>query len=210
MSNGAINIEDRPDYMLEAFLDEQHILVKPLLVRRFSLLAMLEFKAQQIEAKLKKAAAKETQLLTNELLAIAEEKILVTKQIQDLAYKQMDTLIDVENALEATARKERDEAESKPIGETGASAKRQQHREKSAATNTSVDDELWCICRKADDGRAMVACDNESKCPYFWWHLDCVERQIAMKGVGYLPEENMKWFCPVCEAANSRKYINSR
>jgi hypothetical protein len=188
----SFNIEDRPDYMLEAFLDEQHILIKPLLVRRFTQLAQLDVKFQVLEKQLKKANPKEAILIQQELLSLSEEKVIVTKQIQDLAYKQMESLLEVENALEST----KDKSVVGGVGSggtTSVSSKR--------GNSGNIYEEIWCICRQTDDGRPMVACDNENKCPYFWWHVDCVDNYIQTRGIGTLPDEGtMHWFCPFCEA----------
>ena len=201
--NSTVNLDDRPDYMLEAFLDEQHILTKPLFIRRLALLATLETKSQSLEFKLKRANSKDSPSIQEELLALAEEKIMVSKQIQDLAHRQMESLLDVENALESAARREREDADIK----AEAAANRQNasgSKAKQSGSTQFSEEEIWCICRKPDDGRAMVACDNEMKCPYFWWHLDCVDRYIATKGVGSMPDDNIQWFCPLCETANRR------
>ena len=36
----------------------------------------------------------------------------------------------------------------------------------------------------------MIACDNAEKCPYEWFHLDCV-------GLSAAPSD--RWFCPICK-----------
>ncbi len=62
--------------------------------------------------------------------------------------------------------------------------------------------ELWCYCRKPDDGRTMVACDNQ-RCGYQWWHIDCIQQFVLQFNVGVMPVgENAAWFCPVCLRAN--------
>ena len=207
------SLEDRPDYMLEAFLDEQSILVKPLLLRRLSLLATLDLQAQLTEkahtsptppAKKPRLPADAGQdRVLSEMLSLTEEKILIAKQLQDIAFKQLDSLLEVEAALEAVAKKERDEAPPRPqnTGSTSRAAATSGSKATQSAlvavTASPIDEELWCICRKPDDGRPMVACDNQ-KCALTWWHVDCVARHIATRGVGSMPDEASSWFCPTC------------
>ncbi|KAJ4471473.1 hypothetical protein J3R30DRAFT_3525578 [Lentinula aciculospora] len=50
------------------------------------------------------------------------------------------------------------------------------------------DDKLYCFCQRSSYGD-MIACDNEGKCPYEWFHLSCVGLSKP------LPE---KWYCSVC------------
>jgi PHD-finger len=47
---------------------------------------------------------------------------------------------------------------------------------------------IYCVCQEADDGRPMIACDNEH-CPVEWFHMDCI-------GVGAVPTES--WYCVHC------------
>lgn len=221
MTNPPINLEDRPDYMLEAFLDEQHILLKPLFVRRLGLLATLDLRTQSLEKQLKKPGlgVKEHERILKELLDLSDEKVQVSKQLQDVASRQMDTLLEVEQALEIAARREREEFEARQPNtdaptavSTRSKANTRQreysfHDEVDLGLDPGVSAEIWCVCRKPDDGRPMVACDNDEKCAYYWWHLDCVERQIATRGFGKLPgDEDQAWFCPHCvEAGNLPK-----
>ena len=205
-----VSLEERPDYMLEAFLEEQNILIKPLFVRRLGLLAVLDLQAQVVQKQLKRAldvgVAPSTQKkprgqtdidrFQEQLLNLAEEKIAVTRQLQDVALRQMDTILEVESALESAARKERDENE--------AVVRISSSRSKGGANTTvpQFQEEVWCVCRGPDDGRPMVACDN-SKCSLTWWHLDCVEGYMKSRGVGTMPEESGAWICPVC-SVNSK------
>ncbi|KAE9397446.1 hypothetical protein BT96DRAFT_73150 [Gymnopus androsaceus JB14] len=60
-----------------------------------------------------------------------------------------------------------------------------------------VDDEdddhkLYCFCQKPSAGD-MIACDNNSACPYEWFHLECV-------GITEPPPDTIKWYCPLCIA----------
>ena len=198
-SGQMFSLEDRPDYMLEAFLDEQNILVKPLLLRRLGLLATLDLQAQLTEKQTGSPPTKKQRLPADahdkvlaELLDLTDEKIQIAKQLQDIAFKQLDTLLEVEAALEAGVKRERDENPQKQVTKASGSKAAQ-----NAITSSPIDEELWCICRKPDDGRPMVACDNQ-KCPLTWWHVDCVARFIAQKGIGNMPDENSAWFCPSC------------
>lgn len=51
-----------------------------------------------------------------------------------------------------------------------------------------ADDRKYCVCKQVSFGN-MVACDNEGKCPYEWFHWSCV---------GIKAEPDGKWFCPDC------------
>ncbi|KAH3945478.1 hypothetical protein HBI56_074750 [Parastagonospora nodorum] len=48
--------------------------------------------------------------------------------------------------------------------------------------------ELWCICRAPNDGRLLVACDNDA-CETEWYHPACLGLTQAPEG---------KWLCPMC------------
>ncbi|KAL0946387.1 hypothetical protein HGRIS_012617 [Hohenbuehelia grisea] len=50
------------------------------------------------------------------------------------------------------------------------------------------DESLYCFCQKRSYGD-MIACDNEGKCPYEWFHLPCVGLKSP------IPE---KWYCSEC------------
>ncbi|KAF9072007.1 hypothetical protein BDP27DRAFT_1401140 [Rhodocollybia butyracea] len=52
------------------------------------------------------------------------------------------------------------------------------------------DHKLYCFCQKPSAGD-MIACDNNSGCPYEWFHLECV-------GIKEPPPDTMKWYCPIC------------
>ena len=202
----SLSIDDRPDYMLEAFLEEQQILIRPLLLRRLSLLATLDLKSQMLEKMLtactkgkcehhsktsKTSHCHQEQLkMQTELLSLSEEKIQVTRQLQDVALRQMDVMLEVEGALESAAKKEQSELDSKNATRKAAAT---------AVAVQQISEEVWCFCKRPDDGRPMVACDN-GKCGITWWHLDCLERYIETKKVGNMPEESGTWICPVCSA----------
>jgi len=195
------SLEDRPDYMLEAFLDEQSLLVKPLLLRRLSLLTLLDLQAQIIERQTQSPPVKKPRLpepsdrSLAELLELSDEKIQVAKQLQDIAFKQIETLLEVQAALEAGVKREREENPPRPTSSARATGSKA--TQSALPTPSPVDEEVWCICRRPDDGRPMVACDNP-KCPLTWWHVDCVERHIFARGVGAMPDENASWVCPSC------------
>ena len=207
----SFSLEDRPDYMLEAFLDEQNILVKPLLLRRLSLLTLLDLQTQMTEKQISNSSSPPTKKprlpsesqdkVLAELLELTEEKVQVARQLQDIALKQLDTLLEVEAALENTARREREEnpppARVAAASEKPASSRGSKAAQSALVQPSPIDEELWCICRKPDDGRPMVACDH-TKCSLTWWHVDCVAKHIAARGAGEMPDENASWFCPVC------------
>ncbi|XP_013382110.1 uncharacterized protein LOC106152913 [Lingula anatina] len=46
----------------------------------------------------------------------------------------------------------------------------------------------YCICNGSDDGRKMVACDNEN-CSTVWYHMSCIKMKRVPKG---------RWFCNKC------------
>ncbi|KAF9488496.1 hypothetical protein BDN71DRAFT_1457120 [Pleurotus eryngii] len=50
------------------------------------------------------------------------------------------------------------------------------------------DERLYCFCQKRSYGD-MIACDNEGKCPYEWFHLGCV---------GLKQPTPEKWYCSEC------------
>ncbi|KAJ3763264.1 hypothetical protein EV360DRAFT_33953 [Lentinula raphanica] len=60
------------------------------------------------------------------------------------------------------------------------------------------DQKLYCFCQKPSAGD-MIACDNNSGCPYEWFHLECV-------GITEPPPATTKWYCPHCiDKVNVRK-----
>ena len=61
----------------------------------------------------------------------------------------------------------------------------QQDQEK---TLTEKLDQIWCICRKEENGR-MILCDNET-CETGWFHFSCV-------GISRKPRG--KWYCEECK-----------
>ena len=47
---------------------------------------------------------------------------------------------------------------------------------------------LWCVCKKPDDGRPMLKCDNDD-CITQWFHFDCMN---------ILQVPDTHWFCLNC------------
>jgi hypothetical protein len=58
---------------------------------------------------------------------------------------------------------------------------------KSKTALGSMTEELFCFCRRISYGD-MVGCDNE-KCPFEWFHFNCVGLTDKPKG---------KWYCSHC------------
>ena len=57
-----------------------------------------------------------------------------------------------------------------------------------AADNSDEEEEPYCPCGRAND-RDMVWCDGEMRCPYQWFHYQCV-------GLTEMTVPPGKWFCP--------------
>lgn len=217
--------EDRADYMMDAFLDEQNTLIRPLVSRKLNLVKILDERAVVVEKILdekrrrfhqtKRASdLEEVEGLEDELEQLSEEKVNVLLQLMDLVKRPYDTILEVESVLQnATEREASVAAVSNPssssVGRRSTSSSVPQSVNLTATNESSFqmmpsppEEELWCFCRKADDGRRMVACDN-AKCDLVWWHLDCIEKYIAANRVGVSPPQNddsKKWHCPVCIA----------
>lgn len=58
------------------------------------------------------------------------------------------------------------------------------------SSNCRMEVELWCDCRKEEDGRQMILCANE-ECEIKWFHLDCMK---------LLNIPSLFWFCKKCSA----------
>lgn len=56
---------------------------------------------------------------------------------------------------------------------------------------------VYCVCRQVSFGE-MIACDNTGKCPYEWFHYECVGLSEPPRGL---------WYCPVCAPKMKRKMI---
>lgn len=68
---------------------------------------------------------------------------------------------------------------------------------------TDADDsgEIWCVCRKPYGGRNMIECES-SKCPFKWFHLDCIGLAPNDVPVG-------KWYCSTDACLQTRSLISS-
>uniref|UniRef100_A0A1I7Z6W0 PHD-type domain-containing protein n=1 Tax=Steinernema glaseri TaxID=37863 RepID=A0A1I7Z6W0_9BILA len=62
------------------------------------------------------------------------------------------------------------------------------------------DEEVYCICRKPDDGNKMVACD---KCEE-WFHADCVGFTEEMDA------EEKPYFCKACSTRRKKSIVKRR
>lgn len=213
-----MSTEERADYLMEAFLDEQNTLIRPLVSRKLHLVKVLDERSSIVERiledKRKKllhggAARKgpsggpvhvaEIEALEDELEQLSIEKVTILNQLLDLVKRPYDTILEVESALRAA---------SESVAAAAAPDVRSKKSSSAAAPTTVTNSvelveepqELWCYCRKPDDGRPMVACDN-GKCDIMWWHLDCVDKYVATNHVGVAPpDDSRKWDCPVCIA----------
>lgn len=216
--------EDRADYMMEAFLDEQNTLIRPLVSRKLHLVKTLDERASLIERLLEEKRKKFLHSVTtyppskkghssppaaelleliegleDELEQLSEEKLGTLNQLMDLVRRPYDTILEVEAVLQAAADRET------PDDETDRRASYHSTRRPAAQASapSPPEEELWCFCRKPDDGRQMVACDN-AKCDLVWWHNDCLLNYIQANRIGTPPPEddssNKKWHCPVCIA----------
>ena len=202
--------EERADYLLEAYLDEQNTLIRPLVARKLHLVKQLDERAQLVETLLdekrknflssKRGAAAEDLLgliesLEDELDQLSIEKVVILQQLMDLVKRPFDTIVEVEETLLASPG-----GAPAVVSKKNSSANPQPQIVEEQPPDAVVSDELWCFCRKPDDGRPMVACDNP-KCELVWWHADCIEKYIAANRIGTAPpEDNRKWHCPVCLA----------
>lgn len=64
--------------------------------------------------------------------------------------------------------------------------------------DTNSDEEIWCICRRPYEGRDMIECEHK-KCPYKWYHLDCI-------GLTQADVPKGKWYCKVERCKQSRSH----
>ena len=238
--------EERADYMMEAFLDEQNTLIRPLVARKLNLVKVLDERAAIIEKILDDARKKflhavvgtvtptkrtmpdppgeleRIEKLEDDLEQLCEEKVNVLLQLNDLVRRPYDTILEVESVLQSAADREPEDGE----GVTGRPGRHARTAVAawlpvSSSSPTSApmelipsppEEELWCFCRKPDDGRQMVACDNP-KCDLVWWHIDCIDRYVAANRIGGPPGEDSskKWNCPVClaqEIVNREEHAN--
>lgn len=221
--------DERADYLMEAFLDEQNTLIRPLVSRKLHLVKVLDERSavieRLVEEKRKKllssprggargsmASVDDLRIieqLEDELEQLANEKVTVCSQLMDLVKRPFETILEVEAALRiATEQRGSTMGNSEETAVVSTVTTTRAPRQSTTATTTVMtppDEELWCFCRKPDDGRQMVACDN-TKCDIAWWHIDCLDQYIDQNRIGTKPddEENetgKKWLCPICIAA---------
>jgi len=57
-------------------------------------------------------------------------------------------------------------------------------------------DELWCCCRRGEDGRLMLCCDRQCEGCYIWFHYDCLGLSLAE--AQDLGASNVPFICPQC------------
>jgi hypothetical protein len=218
--------EERADYMMDAFLDEQNTLIRPLVTRKLHLVKLLDERAGIVEKFLDEKRRKfaqnkrshdliaEIEALEEDLEQLSEEKVNVLQQLMDLVKRPYDTILEVEAVLENAARDVEEEPTTTTVQvKTTRAAAAPSSTQAPVATSTisPPEEELWCFCRRPDDGRQMVACDN-AKCDLVWWHLDCIEKYILANRVGTSPphedgesatadgDSTKTWHCPVCIA----------
>ena len=218
-----MSTDERADYLMEAFVDEQNTLLRPLVSRKLHLVKVLDERStiveRILEEKRKRSLQKKNVALINEIESLEDEleqlsveKIAVLHQLMDLVKRPYDTILEVEATLRATVSVET--VASPPE----ATRTRKSTTDTPPQTVVEQELELWCYCRKPDDGRPMVACDN-AKCDIVWWHLDCVDKYVSSNHVGEAPpDDSRKWSCPVCiaqeivkqEADRSRRVTTKR
>lgn len=219
-----MSTDERADYLMEAFLDEQNTLIRPLVSRKLHLVKVLDERSGIIEKLLeerrKKILAsprggarnvsedhlKIIEQLEDELEQLANEKVTVSLQLLDLVKRPFETILEVESALRI-ATEQRSAAvgtaydgDSSAGPQTSITAASSSRAPRQSTILTPPEEELWCFCRKPDDGRQMVACDNP-KCDIAWWHVDCLDEYIEENRIGTRPEDDTKWMCPICIAA---------
>lgn len=71
---------------------------------------------------------------------------------------------------------------------------RRSTRVNSLSLRSSIEPELWCICRQADVGTPMIFCEN-MQCTIKWFHFNCVNITFAPKG---------QWFCANCSILRNK------
>jgi hypothetical protein len=215
-----MSAETRADYMMEAFLDEQNTLIRPLVSRKLGLVKILDERAMLIEKLLEEkrrrllqsvSSKKNTnaqgdieliERLEDDLEQVSEEKLNVLNQLMDLVRRPYDTIIEVESVLQSanaptTEEPEPDQVSTNVVVKPNRSSTSSQ-KPWVQSIPSPPEEELWCYCRKPDDGRQMVACDN-GKCDIVWWHIDCIDRYIESNRIGNPPpSDDSKWNCPVC------------
>lgn len=215
--------EERADYLMEAFLDEQNTLIRPLVSRKLHLVKVLDERSSIVERILEEKRKKlllhggiittgrkggsstnnisvhviDIETLEDELEQLSIEKVTILNQLMDIVKRPYDTILEVESALRAAS-------DFMITQNIDVRSKKSNMAPPTTITNSveivEEPQELWCYCRKPDDGRPMVACDN-GKCDIVWWHIDCVDKYVDNNHVGVAPpDDSRKWDCPVCIA----------
>lgn len=64
----------------------------------------------------------------------------------------------------------------------------EQRQDSTVTQHSTIEEEVWCICRKKDDGRKMIFCENP-RCVIKWFHLNCMDITAVPKGA---------WYCNNC------------
>ena len=183
--------------MMEAFLDEQNTLIRPLVARKLALVHLLETRSEVVESLLAKTDDPMiANRLADDLEQLAEEKVHVCEQLLDLVRRPYDTILEVEAALQTAT--EREQEVVAPTARRSSAPPAAPPAEPPAPAPMPT--ELWCFCRKPDDGRQMIGCDN-NQCDITWWHADCLDAYITTHQIGAKPDESTKWHCPICVAA---------
>lgn len=70
----------------------------------------------------------------------------------------------------------------------------------SSPVSSATDQELYCTCRRPDDGKLMIGCDKEA-CEIGWYHSACVGVRTELKG---------KWFCDACKPAKKAAALKKK
>ncbi|KAF4704832.1 WD repeat domain phosphoinositide-interacting protein 3, variant 2 [Perkinsus olseni] len=169
----------------------------------------------EAEELLSKIEAREDELLSlrKEVLAVVQ-KILVTVEEDRSELQSVGEVVATAAAIEedeiAAQQKEANTSEiddetptaptAKKIRLTGTSTSSPRDTKSDSVTESAHDTEtvpspepsteLWCVCKKPDDGSYMVGCDRGDKCKVQWWHPQCAKDYIARRGYGLPPPEN--------------------
>ena len=236
-----MSTDERADYLMEAFLDEQNTLIRPLVSRKLHLIKVLDERSGIIEKILDEkrrkflansvmspaAGGRKTptaalattpsseliiiEKLEDELEQLATEKVTICMQLMDLVKRPFETILEVESTLRIATDNGLPSGQQPPVQVPVPAASSSSTVQRTSTTSRQSvaapvaplqppDEELWCFCRRPDDGRQMVACDNP-RCDIAWWHVDCLEKYIAQNHIGTIPSEDAKWMCPICIAA---------
>ncbi|KAF4656501.1 WD repeat domain phosphoinositide-interacting protein 3 [Perkinsus chesapeaki] len=198
-----------------------------------------KLKAEATELLLKIEAGEDELLsLRKEVLAVVQ-KILVTVEEDKMELRSVAEVVATAAAIEedeiAAQQKEANTSEiedetplisaAKKVKLASSSAASSPTDPKSEAGTDSINDtetagspdpaiELWCVCKKPDDGSYMVGCDRGDKCKVQWWHPKCAKDYIARRGYGLPPPENeadarrahfSTWICPSCVERQIRR-----